>query len=251
MAEWLKEKRAGAAVPPALGSIAWTFNVRGQDVARTPVARAFALVHADGTADLYIDEAKLDDDVRAHLGNAVRVHSRGCFGDGLSGLWGKTVVVDPASAVTAIFERLEQAGAKLVEARDPAVLPKAVKNPVEIAGTKAAHQRDGAALTRFLHWVALESPKGGLDELTASDKLHALRKETGELRDLSFDTISGAGPNGAVVHYRASERSEEHTSEPQSLMRIQYAVFCLKKKKKKQYKTINRRERYIEMKRVT
>src|SRR3546814_4182607 len=85
------------------------------------------------------------------------------------------------------------------------------------------HQRDGAALTRFLHWVALESPKGGLDELTASDKLHALRKETGELRDLSFDTISGAGPNGAV-------RSEEHTSELQSLMRISYAVFCLKKK---------------------
>src|SRR3546814_2366896 len=101
------------------------------------------------------------------------------------------------------------------EGRDPAVLPKAVKNPVEIAGTKAAHQRDGAALTRFLHWVALESPKGGLDELTASDKLHALRKETGELRDLSFDTIS---------------RSEEHTSELQSLMRISYAVFCLKKK---------------------
>src|SRR3546814_6805726 len=101
------------------------------------------------------------------------------------------------------------------------------------------HQRDGAALTRFLHWVALESPKGGLDELTASDKLHALRKETGELRDLSFDTISGAGPNGAVVHYRASEktnrklepRSEEHTSELQSIMRNSYAVFCLKKKK--------------------
>ena len=207
MAEWLKEKRADAAVLSALDSIAWTFNIRGQDVARTPVALAFALVHADGTADLYIDEAKLDDDVRAHLGNAVRVHPKLDFVNGLAGLSGKTVVVDPASAVTAIFERLEQAGAKLVEARDPAVLPKAVKNPVEIAGTKAAHLRDGAALTRFLHWVALESPKGGLDELTASDKLHALRRETGELRDLSFDTISGAGPNGAVVHYRASEKT--------------------------------------------
>src|SRR3546814_15739237 len=97
---------------------------------------------------------------------------------GRAGLSVMTVVVDPASSVTAIFERLEQAGAKLVEARDPAVLPKAVKNPVEIAGTKAAHLRDGAALTRFLHWVALESPKGGLDELTASDTLHALRRET-------------------------------------------------------------------------
>lgn len=207
MAEWLKERRADAAVLSALDSIAWTFNIRGQDVARTPVALAFALIHADGTADLYVDEAKLDDDVRAHLGNAVRVHPKLDFVNGLAGLSGQTVVVDPASAVTAIFERLEQARAKLVEARDPAVLPKAVKNPVEIAGTKAAHLRDGAALTRFLHWLALEAPKGGLDELTASDKLHAFRKETGELRDLSFDTISGAGPNGAVVHYRASEKT--------------------------------------------
>src|SRR3546814_15289135 len=96
-----------AAVLSALDSIAWTFNIRGQDVARTPVALAFALVHADGTADLYIDEAKLDDDVRAHLGNAVRVHPKLDFVNGLAGLSGKTVVVDPASAVTAIFERLE------------------------------------------------------------------------------------------------------------------------------------------------
>src|SRR3546814_8554539 len=105
MAEWLKEKRADAAVLSALDSIAWTFNIRGQDVSRTPVALAFALVHADVTADLYIDEAKLDDDVRAHLGNAVRVYPKLAFVNGLAGLLGRTVVVDPASAVTAGFER--------------------------------------------------------------------------------------------------------------------------------------------------
>src|SRR3546814_10625238 len=99
---------------------------------------------------------------------------------GRAGLSVMTVVVDPASSVTAIFERLEEAGAKVIEARDPAVLPKAVKNPVEIAGTKAAHLRDGAALTRFLHWLAVEAPKRDVDELTASDRLHALREETGE-----------------------------------------------------------------------
>src|SRR3546814_12893273 len=96
MAEWLKEKRADAAVLSALDSIAWTFNIRGQDVARTPVALAFALVHADGTADLYIDEAKLDDDVRAHLGNAVRVHPQLDFVNGLAVLSGKTEIARAA-----------------------------------------------------------------------------------------------------------------------------------------------------------
>jgi Xaa-Pro aminopeptidase len=91
--------------------------------------------------------------------------------------------------------------------RDPAVLPKAVKNPVEIAGHKAAQARDGAALSRFLHWIAVEAPKGGVDELGAAARLEAFRKETGLLEDLSFDTISGAGPNGAVVHYRVEEKT--------------------------------------------
>lgn len=219
MAEWLKGKGADAAVLSALDSIAWTFNIRGQDVARTPVALAFALVHADGTADLYVDEEKLDDEVRAHLGDAVRVHPKRQFVDGLSGCKDKTVVADPASAVTAIFEQLESAGATVIEARDPAVLPKAIKNEVEIAGTKAAHLRDGAALTRFLHWMAAEAPKGGLDELTAAEKLYAFRHATGELRDLSFDTISGAGPNGAIVHYRVSDKTNRRI-EPGQLFLI-------------------------------
>lgn len=219
MAEWLKGKGADAAVLSALDSIAWTFNIRGQDVARTPVALAFALVHADGTADLYVDEAKLDDEVRGHLGDAVRVHPKRQFLDGLSACKDKTVVADPASAVTAIFERLEAAGAKVIEARDPAVLPKAIKNEVEIAGTKAAHLRDGAALTRFLHWMAVEAPKGALDELTAAEKLYAFRHATGELRDLSFDTISGAGPNGAIVHYRVSDKTNRRI-EPGQLFLI-------------------------------
>ena len=207
IASWLVEKRADAVVLSALDSIAWVFNIRGGDVARTPVALAFALVHADGAADLYVDEEKLSDAVRAHLGDAVRAYPRLAFVDGLAALGGKTVAADPATAVAAIFEALESAGAKIIEARDPAVLPKAVKNAVEIAGTRAAHLRDGAALTRFLHWLAAEAPGGGVDELAASDRLHAFRAETGALKDLSFDTISGAGPNGAVVHYRASDKT--------------------------------------------
>ncbi|TZG25646.1 aminopeptidase P family protein [Sphingomonas montanisoli] len=207
IADWLESKKANSAVLSALDSIAWTFNVRGTDVERTPVALAYALVHADATADLYVASDKIDDVVRQHLGNGVRVHDRTAFEPALRALAGKTVAVDPERAVAAIFESLSKGGATLIETRDPAVLPKAIKNAVEVAGHKSAQARDGAALSRFLHWLSVEAPKGELDELTAQTKLRAFRDETGLLRDLSFDTISGAGPNGAVVHYRASEET--------------------------------------------
>jgi Xaa-Pro aminopeptidase len=205
MADWLKEEGADAAVLSALDSIAWTFNVRGKDVDHTPVALSFAIVHDDGTADLFVASEKLGDDVRQHLGNGVRVHERDTFEAELSGLAGKTVVADPERAVAAIFEALDKAGAKVLRQRDPSVLPKATKNQAEIEGHRAAQARDGAALTRFLHWLSVEAPKGGLDELKAAARLEQFRKDSGDLRDLSFDTISGAGPNGAIVHYRVSE----------------------------------------------
>jgi Xaa-Pro aminopeptidase len=207
MADWLKEQKADAAVLSALDSIAWTFNVRGQDVEHTPVALSFAIVNADGTADLFVAPEKVGEDVRQHLGNAVRVHDRADFAPFLGDLRGKTVVADPERAVAAIFDALEGAGAKIVAKRDPAVLAKAIKNDGEIAGHRAAQARDGAALTRFLHWLSVEAPKGGVDELIAAERLLQFRREAGDLRDTSFDTISGAGPNGAIVHYRVSEET--------------------------------------------
>ncbi|WP_310468026.1 aminopeptidase P family protein [Sphingomonas sp.] len=216
IADWLADKGADAAVLSALDSIAWAFNVRGQDVARTPVALAFALVHADGTADLFVASEKVDAEVRQHLGNGVRLHERAEFESALAALTGKTVAVDPERAVAAIFEALDQAGAKIIAVRDPTILAKAIKNPVEIAGQQAAQARDGAAISRFLKWVEAEAPGGALDELTASDHLESLRRENAELKDLSFDTISGAGPNGAIVHYRSSEKTNRKL-EPGSL----------------------------------
>ncbi|MDG2511341.1 aminopeptidase P family protein [Sphingobium yanoikuyae] len=207
IADWLVSKKADAAVLSALDSIAWAFNIRGKDVERTPVALAYAIVHADATADLYVAPEKMDEAVAKHLGNAVRIHDRAAFADALADLQGKTVVADPERAVAAIFEALDAGGAQILSLRDPAVLPKAIKNDTEIAGHKAAQERDGAALSRFLHWIAVEAPKGGLTELSASDRLEAFRKDTGLLEDLSFDTISGAGPNGAVVHYRVEEKT--------------------------------------------
>ncbi|HEV2595200.1 MAG TPA: aminopeptidase P family protein [Sphingomicrobium sp.] len=205
--DWLGKHHADAAVLSALDSIAWAFNIRGEDVTHTPVALAYALVHADGTADLFVANEKIGPEVRQHLGNGVRLHERFEFKNFLAGMKGKTVVVDPERAVAAIFEALEQAGAKVIPLRDPTILPKAIKNEAEIKGHKAAQTRDGAAIAKFLHWIDEEAPKGEIDELKASDHLEALRRENTELRDLSFDSISGAGPNGAIVHYRSSEKT--------------------------------------------
>jgi Xaa-Pro aminopeptidase len=205
--DWLGKQHADAAVLSALDSIAWAFNIRGADVTHTPVALAYAIVHADGTADLFVASEKIGPDVRQHLGNGVRLHERAEFESALAELKGKTVVVDPERAVAAIFEALEKAGAKVVALRDPTILPKAIKNPAEIAGQKAAQERDGAVISRFLRWIDEEAPKGDVDELKASDHLEALRRENPELRDLSFDSISGAGPNGAIVHYKSSEKT--------------------------------------------
>lgn len=216
VAGWLSEKRADCVVIAALDSIAWLFNIRGQDVERTPVALSFALVQADGTADLFLDPAKVTADLRAHLGNAVRLHDRTDFVKALQYLDGKRVAVDPDRSVSAIFSALEQAGAQVLELRDPCVLPKAIKNSVEQAGHRAAQKRDGAAVARFLHWLHDNAPAGTVDELAAADRLHAFRAETGALRDLSFDTISGAGPNGAVVHYRVSPETNRQL-EPNSV----------------------------------
>src|SRR4051794_33243740 len=205
--DWLSKQHADAAVLSALDSIAWAFNIRGADVTHTPVALAYALVHADGTADLFVASEKIGSDVRQHLGNGVKLHERSEFESALAELKGKSVVVDPERAVAAIFEALDKAGAKILPMRDPVVLPKAIKNPVEIAGQKAAQARDGAVISRFLRWIDEEAPRGDVDELKASDHLEALRRENPELRDLSFDSISGAGPNGAIVHYKSSEKT--------------------------------------------
>ena len=204
VADWLNERQLDAAVISALDSIAWLLNMRGSDVACTPVALSYVIAHADGTADLFIAAEKVTSDLRAHLGNAVRISPREAFVPALTALAGKTVAVDPERAVHAIWSALDSAGARTVATTDPAVLPKAVKNPVEQAGHRAAQARDGAAMARFLHWLSVTAPGGSVDELTAAERLHQFRRECGDLRDLSFDTISGAGPNGAIVHYRVS-----------------------------------------------
>lgn len=206
----LRESGCEAAVLTAPDSIAWLLNIRGGDVPRAPMPLSFAIVHDTGAVDLFVDTRKLAPGLGEHLGNGVSVNDIGMFSGALEALGGKTVRVDPASTAAHIFDRLADGGAVLSRGVDPCALPKACKNAVEIAGTKAAHKRDGAALTRFLAWLQDTAPGGGLGEFDAAEKLAAFRFEDGLIRDLSFDTISGAGPNGAIVHYRVSPRSSRN-----------------------------------------
>lgn len=209
ISEVIEMADAHAAVLTLPDSIAWLLNIRGGDVARTPLPLSFAIIHADAHADVFIDPAKLTGDTRAHLGNLVTLLPPDALGPALDtlGKAGKEVRADPATAASWIFDRLQAAGGTIKRAPDPCLLPKACKNATELSGVKAAHVRDGAALTRFLAWLSREAPDGNVDEISATQKLEAFRAEPGDMKDLSFDTISGSGPNGAIVHYRVTTRT--------------------------------------------
>jgi Xaa-Pro aminopeptidase len=203
----LKKRGADAAVLTLPDSVCWLLNIRGADVPHTPFVLAFAILNADATVDLFMDAAKSSPELLLHLGNEVRVRAPGDFGAALDALKGKTALADPVWAAAYIFQRLEKAGAKIIRSPDPCQLPKACKNAAELEGTRRAHIRDGQALTRFLAWFANEAPKGGLTEIDTVEKLEGFRAATGALKDVSFDSISGAGPHGAIVHYRVTRKT--------------------------------------------
>src|SRR5258706_2726909 len=207
LAEDLKKRGADAAVLTMPDSVCWLLNIRGADVPHTPFVLAFAILNADASIDLFMDAAKSSPELLAHLGNEVHVRAPTDFEPALDALKGKTALADPVWAAAAIFQRLEQAGAKLMRSPDPCQLPKACKNEVELAGTRRAHIRDGQALTRFLAWFAREAPKGTLTEIDTVEQLESFRAATGALKDVSFDSISGAGPHGAIFHYRVTRKT--------------------------------------------
>ncbi|MFN3576652.1 MAG: aminopeptidase P family N-terminal domain-containing protein, partial [Tabrizicola sp.] len=196
LAAGLRTSGQRAAVVTLPDSLCWLLNLRGADVPRNPVLHGFALLCDDGSVDLFVDPAKLDDTVRAHLGAAVRLHPADGFAAALTGLAGP-VRVDRTTAPLAVSEILRRAGIEVAWGDDPCRLPKACKNPAEIAATRAAHLRDGAAMVEFLRWLDEALPRGGLSEISVVEALEGFRRATNALHDISFDTICGAGPNGA------------------------------------------------------
>lgn len=205
VARTLADNGANAAILTAPDSIAWLLNIRGNDLPNTPVTLCFAEVDKDGTVELFVDPRKVPRRTAAHLGEDVKVRPIADLGEALArlGAEGAAVQVSAEAAPAWVIDSLEAAGARILRKPDPCVLPKACKNATELAGTRAAHIRDGAALCRFLSWLSVEAPKGTVDELKAVDKLYEFRVGGELFRGLSFETISGAGPNGAIVHYHA------------------------------------------------
>lgn len=206
IAKALRDAGADAALITAPPSVAWLFNIRGCDVSRTPLPLSRAVVVANGDATLFVAPEKVDDALKSHLGPDVDVRAESQVENALEALGrkGLAVAIDPSLAPARYARILEDSGARVIDLVDPCALPRAIKNQTELDGTRAAHVRDGAAVTRFLHWVATRAQSGAVDEIAAAKRLEAFRAETGKLVDLSFDTISGAASNGAVVHYKVS-----------------------------------------------
>jgi Xaa-Pro aminopeptidase len=202
----LRAEGQRAAILTLPDSIAWLLNIRGADVQRNPVPHAFAILHDDGSCDLFCREGKAEA-VRDHLGAEVRVHDEAAFLPAL-GLLPSPVRLDPKSAPEAVHAGLAEAGVAVARGPDPCLLPKARKTAAEVAATTEAHLRDGAAMVNFLHWLDREAPKGHLTEIAAVRALEGFRRATNALLDISFDTICGAGAHGAIVHYRVTEGTD-------------------------------------------
>jgi Xaa-Pro aminopeptidase len=206
----LTKAGAGAAILTQPDSIAWLLNIRGSDVPNAPLPLSFAIVGADGLVSLFIDERKLSDDTRVHLGNAVEIRQPGAFGPSLDQLkdLGKPIRLDPQNTPSWVTRRLKAAEIPISAGTDPCQLPKAIKNATEQDGARAAHRRDGVALVRFFTWLDKAMRTNPPTEIEASDRLAAFRAELELAQGPSFDTISGAADHGAIVHYRAMPETD-------------------------------------------
>ena len=204
--EVLGKEKIGVAVLSDPASVAWTFNIRGNDVAHTPLPLSWAIVPREGEPQLFVDSRKLSNEVRDALSKLADVREpRELEVELHEAARGKSVRLDSATAPAKLAEIVKASGGSISKGADPVTNLKAVKNETEIAGMRAAHLRDGLALTRYLAWLDREAPSGKISEIEAVAALETFRRETGKLKEISFPTISGAGPNGAIVHYRVTE----------------------------------------------
>lgn len=204
LAATLRAAGQDAAVLTDPASLAWLFNIRGQDVEFTPIALGFAILYADASAKIFMAPEKISPALQAHLGSHVAVAGRQALAGALADLRGKTIRYDGDTMPVWFKSALTAAGAVIAAGTDPVALPRACKNPTEQAGTRAAHLRDGVAMARFLAWFAKAAPAGGMSEISAAAQLFALRAMGDRFKGESFPAISGAGEHGAIIHYRVS-----------------------------------------------
>ncbi|MEM9704883.1 MAG: aminopeptidase P family protein [Pseudomonadota bacterium] len=209
IADELRGQSADAAIISAPASVAWLFNIRGGDVQRTPVPLGRAIVHSSGDAALYVSPEKLSSEIEDALDGIAKLRPEETFENDIKGLGAqkRRVLLDPDNAPAHFFYLVEAAGGTIVSAPDPCVFPKARKTNAEQNGARTAHLKDGIALTRFLHWLDTETSTQTIDEIAATKKLEEFRRVSSDLTDISFDTIAGSGPHGAIVHYRVTTKT--------------------------------------------
>lgn len=204
IANVISNKNADSALITAPASVAWLLNIRGSDVQCTPLPLSTALIHKNGQVDFFVHSEKLSTDIRQYLGNEISIREEAELEAALSEMSGQTILMDPNTASAWHFNTAEAGGANVKKAMDPVALPKACKSEAELKGTAEAHKRDAVAIVKFLHWLDTEAQSGTYDEIAAATQLELFRHENDGLKDLSFESISGAGSNGAVVHYRVN-----------------------------------------------
>lgn len=205
----LKKQNSDALVLNIPECICWLFNIRGRDVPNTPVALSFAIIHQNKVPELFINSNKLNQKHSMELSEFLSLHAPDHFEKTLlklaksqSSIW-----LDPATCPQFLFSLLKENGAKLLEKPDPIMQAKAIKNSNELSGMKKAHLLDAIAMTKFLCWFDKNAPDGKLDEIEITSRLEAFRAHEPSMVDISFDTIAGAGPNGAIVHYRVTKNT--------------------------------------------
>ncbi|MDQ2067587.1 aminopeptidase P family protein [Xinfangfangia sp. CPCC 101601] len=216
LSEGLRAQGQRAAVITLPDSLCWLLNLRGGDVPRNPILHGFAILHDDGKVTLFAEAQKINNEVRAQLGPDVTLAQPSDFAAALRGLQGP-VRIDHSTAPLAVSEILTEAGIAFVWGDDPCRLPKARKTAAEIQGMREAHLRDGAAMVEFLYWLD-QQPLETVTEIDVVRALEGFRRATNALHDISFDTISGAGPNGAVIHYRVTEETNRVLSRNELLL---------------------------------
>ncbi|WP_331371608.1 aminopeptidase P family protein [Sinorhizobium chiapasense] len=225
IAAGLEKAKAAAVVLTDPSSVAWTFNIRGSDVPHTPHPLARAIIHANGRAEIFLDKRKTGIEQEAYLTQLADIAAPATFEDRLVALaaTGAAIMIDPDLASFAIGELIRAKGGSVVGAVDPARLPRARKNAAEIQGSLRAHLQDGAAMVEFLAWLDQTEP-GSVTEIAATERLEAVRATVGErmqnpLKDISFDTIAGAGSHAAIMHYRVTTDTDR-TIEPGTMFLI-------------------------------
>lgn len=222
IAKTLIENKLGAFVLTLPESIAWLLNIRGNDVANTPVVLCFAVLKSDASLDLFVDPAKINQGLIDHLGPEIHLHNSTDLENFLQSMTG-SIGVDRMTAPVWISDQIvnpnsQNQSSKRVWFDDPCILPKACKNPTELAGTRSAHLRDAVAMVEFLRWVDETVPQGSISEIDVAKKLESFRHKTNALTDISFETISASGPNGAICHYRVDENSNRTIQNPDLLL---------------------------------